>query len=453
MPPILHTLLYFLVALTVLIAFHEYGHFLVARLLGVKVLKFSIGFGKPLWRYQKTPADTEFLLCALPLGGYVKMVDEREGEVAPRDLPYAFNRQPLASRSAIVFAGPLFNFGLAILIYWIVFMLGETGIRPVLGAVEPATLAVEAGFREGDEILKVGDESTPTWNMAIGEILERLIDQGRVAVEVNTREGETAVRKLEVAPELAEHPDRLLDNLGLMPWQPSLAPLIDKVLPGSAAESAGVKPGDLLLSVDDTPIGDWHAWVRYVREHPERKLALTIERDGVRIPLTITPAAVEGPRGKVGQIGASVVVPEDYNEALRIEYRQSPVQAMLSAFDKTYDDSAMTLKMVGRMLVGRASVQNLSGPISIAQIVGQAAQRGFTYFLRVLAIVSVSLAVLNLLPIPVLDGGHLVFYLVEAIRGRPVSERTQARFQQVGLFILLSLMALAFYIDIGRLIG
>lgn len=453
MPPILHTLIYFLAALTVLIAIHEYGHFIVARLLGVKVLKFSIGFGKTLWRYQKFPGDTEYLIGAIPLGGYVKMVDEREAEVTSSDLPYAFNRQPLLSRTAIVLAGPLFNFVLAILIYWVVFMLGETGIRPVLGPVEKQTLAEQAGFHEGDEIIAVDDNATPIWNMAIGELMTRMIDDGHATVEVRTRDGDTALRELIVPRELSDQPDRLHERLGIQPWQPSLPPVIDKRLPGSAAERAGLESGDLLLSVDGVAIADWQQWVRHVREHPEQKLDLAIERDGVRMTLSITPAAVEGPQGKVGQIGASVRVPEEYSQEMRVEYRLGFFPALVAAAGKTTGDSIMTLKMVGRMLIGSASVQNLSGPISIAQVVGQAAQHGFTYFLRVLAVVSVSLAVLNLLPIPVLDGGHLAFYLIEAIKGRPLSERFQSACQQVGIVILLALMALAFYLDIGRLIG
>lgn len=453
MPPILHTLFYFLVALTVLIAFHEYGHFLAARKLGIKVLKFSIGFGRPLWRYQKSPDSTEFLISTLPLGGYVKMVDEREGEVAPGDLPYAFNRQRLGVRAAVVFAGPLFNFVLALLIYWWVFMLGETGIRPVIGPIEPDTPAAQAGFHDGDEILKVNGRSVPTWNIAMGELLEHIIDEGHASVEVRTREGEVAIRELSVSREISEQSDRIYDLLGIVPWQPSLLPVIDKVLPGSAAERAGLKPGDLLISVDGAPLHDWQQWVHHVRQHPGQPMALMVERSGVRVTLTIVPTEMAGIKGKVGQIGASVRVPENYNAHLKIEYRQGPLMAFQSAVDKTIRDSVMTLKTVGRMLVGRASVQNLSGPISIAQIVGEAAERGFVYFLRVLAIVSVSLAVLNLLPIPVLDGGHLLFYLIEAIKGSPVSEQVQTWCQQIGIFLLVALMVLAFYLDLGRLLG
>ncbi|QSA98011.1 RIP metalloprotease RseP [Methylococcus sp. EFPC2] len=453
MPPFLHTLIYFLAALTVLIAIHEYGHFIVARFVGVKVLKFSIGFGRTLWRYQKSPNDTEYVIGILPLGGYVKMVDEREGAVSPDDLPHAFNRQPLPGRFAIVAAGPLFNFMLAILIYWTVFMLGETGIRPVLGPVETSTLAEQAGFREGDEILAVDGEETPTWNLAIGELIAGLIDRDRVSVDVRTAEGEKLVRVLTVPSDLSDQPDHLHERLGLQPWQPALLPVIDKLLPGSAAEQAGLAPGDLLASVDGTRIGDWRQWVQFVRERPSQELHLTVEREGQLVNLVITPLAVDGAAGKVGQIGASVRVPEDYLKDMQVDYRLSIVPALIAAVEKTSGDSLMTLKMVGRMLIGRASVQNLSGPISIAQIVGQAAEHGFTYFLRVLAIVSVSLAVLNLLPIPVLDGGHLAFYTIEAIKGSPVSERIQAACQQVGIFILLTLMVLAFYLDIGRLIG
>jgi len=449
---LLHTLFYFVIALTILIAFHELGHFWAARKLGVKVIRFSLGFGKILWRHQRTPGGTEFTVSALPLGGYVKMVDEREGPVAPADLPYAFNRQPLIRRAAIVFAGPFFNFVLAILVYWAVFMIGETGVRPVLGPVASGSLAARAGFAEGDEIVAVAGEETPTWNHAMGEVLERIMDGEAVSVDVKTREGERLERALEVPADLAQQPNLLYQRLGLRPWEPGLPPVIDRVEPGGAADKAGLKAGDRLLSVDGAPIETWREWVDHVRAHPSASLEVVVERGGERLSLSVTPAPVESEEGRIGRIGAAVKVPENLVDAMQIQYRLGVFPAFAAAIEKTADYSILTLKMMGRMLVGKAGIENLSGPISIAQYAGKSASIGFSQFLKFLALVSVSLAVLNLLPIPVLDGGHLMFYAVEAVKGSPVSERTQAFFQQIGLFILLSLMSLAFILDIERLL-
>ncbi len=448
----LHTLFYFIVALTILIAFHEFGHFWAARKLGVKVLRFSLGFGKILWRRQRTPESTEFTVAALPLGGYVKMVDEREGPVAPADLPYAFNRQPLIRRVAIVFAGPFFNFVLAILIYWAVFMIGETGVRPVLGPVASDSLAAQVGFAEGDEIVAVAGENTPTWSHAIGELLERIMEGEAISVLVKTKNGEQLERTLTVPEELLQHPNRLYQRLGLRPWEPELPPVIDRVEPGGAAEEAGLQAGDRLLSVDGNSIRTWREWVDYVRSHPGASLEVVVDRGGQRLSRSVIPVPVESEEGRIGRIGAAVRIPEQLVDEMQVEYRLGVLPAFAAAVGKTADYSALTLKMVGRMLVGRAGIENLSGPISIAQYAGKSASIGFNQFLKFLAIVSVSLAVLNLLPIPVLDGGHLLFYLIEAVKGSPVSEQTQAFFQQIGLFILLSLMSLAFILDIERLL-
>jgi regulator of sigma E protease len=449
---LLHTLFFFVVALAILIAFHEFGHFWAARRLGVKVIRFSLGFGKPIWRYRKTPADTEFTVGALPLGGYVKMVDEREGEVAPADLPYAFNRQPVARRAGIVVAGPLFNFILAILIYWIVFMLGETGMRPVLGPVAKGTLAEQAGFREGDEIVAVAGDKTPTWAAAISEVVESAMDEKPVAVTVTSADGETRELSLAIPKEVAQQPDALYRSLGLRPWEPDIPPVIDDVVPGSAAEAAGLRSGDRVVSADGTPIHNWKQWVEYVRARPDAMIRAVVERsDGARLSMDVRPRAVDSAEGRIGQIGAKPRVPDDVADSMKVEYRLGFFPALGEAVEKTVDYSVLTLKMIGRMLIGKAAIENLSGPISIAQYAGQSASIGFGHFLKFLAIVSISLGVLNLLPIPVLDGGHLMFYLIEVIKGSPVSDQTQAFCQQIGIFILLCLMSLAFVLDIERL--
>lgn len=445
-----HTLFFFVVSLVILIAVHEFGHYWMARKLGVKVLRFSLGFGRIIWRWQKTPQDTEFTLSALPLGGYVKMVDEREGEVASADLPYAFNRQPVACRAAIVLAGPVFNFLLAILVYWLAFLWGETGTRPVVGELKSGTLAERAGFREGDEIVVIGDEGTPTWSLAISRILELALDEEPIPVTVTEADGSTRHLTLVIPHEDVQKPEVLYRRLGLRPWEPVLEPVVERVEPGGAAERAGLMAADRIVSADGLAIRNWKQWVDFVRDRPDQAIQTVIERDGARLGLVITPAIAEADGQRIGRIGAAVQVPPKLIEAMTVEYRLGVWPALVAATRKTADISLATLRMAGRMLVGKAAVENLSGPISIAQYAGQSASLGFGQFMKFLALVSISLGVLNLLPIPVLDGGHLFFYLVEAIKGSPLSDQAQMAFQQVGMFILLCLMALGFYLDIGR---
>jgi len=449
---LIHTLFYFIVAIVFLVSFHEFGHFWVARKMGVKVLRFSVGFGKVLWSYQKTPESTEYALSAIPLGGYVKMVDEREGEVKKEDLPYAFNRQPLYARVAIVIAGPLCNLILAVFLYWIILMLGETGIRPIVGKIEMNTLAYQAGFVEGDEILAVNDKTVPTWSEAMGLIFaSAMTSEEPISVEVENEEQQKNLRLLKIPQEISQEPKQLYAQLGLQPWIPKLKPIIGRVVENSAASRAGLKVDDLIISADKILITDWMQWVEYVQQRAEIKIALLVSRGGVHLPMTIIPKAVETEQKTVGKIGAAVKIPETLIDTLRVEYSLSVGDAFVEAVAKTTHLSLTTLKMMGRMLVGKSSVENLSGPISIAQYAGQSAERGFVHFLKFMALISVSLGVLNLLPVPMLDGGHLMFYAIEAIKGSPVSESIQIMFQQVGVLLLMSLMFLAVFLDIGRL--
>ena len=449
---LLHTLFYFIVAIGVLVAFHEFGHFWVARKVGVQVLRFSIGFGKVFWSYQKTPADTEYVLSVIPLGGYVKMVDEREGEVASEDLPFAFNRQPVWARTAIVAAGPIFNLLLAVALFWAVLVIGETGIKPILGAVTQGTIAAQAGFIEGDEITAVNDKQTPTWMEAMESIITTAMnDESTINIAVKTASEEQLVRTLTITESDKQDAAALYKRLGFKPWSPSLKPIIGRVLPDSAALAAGLKPNDLIVSADNNPIKDWQQWVDVVKLHPDKTIALIIERDGMQMPLNITPKAVPVGDKTEGKIGAGVFVPEGLIKSITVEYSLSPLEAIPAAFKTTYFYSTSTLKMMGRMFVGKASVKNLSGPISIAEYAGQSAEMGLTPFLKFLGLVSVSLGVLNLLPIPVLDGGHLLFFALEAIRRKPVSEKIQLFFQQVGVTLLMLLMAIAMFVDVQRL--
>lgn len=444
----MHTLFYFAIAIGVLVSFHEFGHFWVARKTGVKVLRFSVGFGQVLWSFRRSPDDTEYVLSAIPLGGYVKMVDEREGSVKPEDLPYAFNRKPLLVRAAVVAAGPLFNLLLAVLLFWGVLVIGETGIKPILGVVKPNTLVASAGFVEGDQILTVNGKDTPTWSEAMSAVISAALDgQQAIGLKVKSLDSQETTKTITIGLADTENPEQLYNRLGFEPWTPKLKPVVDRVLPDSAAASAGLKPGDLIVSANGVAIADWMQWVDMVKKNPDNQLALAIERDGVATTLTIIPRRVENE----GKIGASVRVPDELRKAVSVEYSLSPLAAIPVAFETTWNYSVATLKMMGNMLIGKASVKNLSGPVSIAQIAGQSASMGLVPFIKFLGLVSVSLGVLNLLPIPVLDGGHLLFFAIEGVKGSPVPEKIQVFFQQIGIAVLMSLMALAMVLDVQRL--
>jgi regulator of sigma E protease len=449
---LLHTLFFFIIAIGILISFHEFGHFWVARKTGVKVLRFSVGFGKVLWSRQKNLDDTEYVLSAIPLGGYVKMVDEREGAVKPEDLPFAFNRQSLWVRTAIVAAGPLFNLMLAVALFWGVLVLGETGLRPVLGEIKQGTLAAAAGFVEGEEILSVNGKDTKTWTEAMSTVITAAMDgESPIKIKVKDLSDEQNERILTVPEDNTQDSDKLYDQLGFHPWSPKLKPIINEVLPDGAALAAGLKKNDLIISADGTAITDWMQWVDYVKKRPDITINLLIERQGAQLGLSITPKSVQSGEETEGKIGASVTMPEGLMTSMTVEYALPPLEAIPVAFKTTYDYSVVTLRMMGKMLIGKASVKNLSGPISIAQIAGESASMGLVYFIKFMGLVSVSLGVLNLLPIPVLDGGHLLFFGIEAIKGGPVPEKAQIFFQQIGIGLLLLLMATAMVVDVQRL--
>lgn len=448
----LHTLFYFIVSIGTLVTIHEFGHFWVARKVGVKVLRFSIGFGKALWTYQKTPDSTEYVIAAVPLGGYVKMVDEREGSVAEKDLPFAFNRQPVLARIAIVVAGPLFNLLLAVALYWSVFMIGETGMRPIIGKVEQGTLAFAAGFTEKEEIISVNNTQTPTWLAAMEMIFSSAPDAAE-GLQITVKNANSVQKQhlLKIPQELTQQPELLYQRLGFKPWSPQIKPIVDKILPNSAALSSGLRSKDLIISADGIAINDWVQWVDYVQKRPNKLIKLVVERNGQPVSLGIKPQPVESNKKMVGKIGAGVYIPKELIASLQVTYTLSATDAFVAAVEKTWYYATTSLSMMGKMLVGNASVENLSGPISIAQYAGQSAEMGLVHFLKFMAIVSVSLGVLNLLPVPVLDGGHLLFYLIEAIKGSPVPEKAQLFFQNIGVALLMSLMMLAVFLDLGRL--
>ncbi|MEY2665894.1 MAG: hypothetical protein RLZZ384_65 [Pseudomonadota bacterium] len=442
---IIHTVFYFVISIGVLVAVHEFGHFWVARRVGVKVLRFSIGFGHILWRYQKNPNTTEYVLSLIPLGGYVKMVDEREGEVKTADLPMAFNRKPLLARTAVVAAGPVFNLVLAVALFWSVLVIGEMGIKPILGTATPNSIAQEAGFSEGDEIIAVNDEITPTWTQAMSSIMSTALEgDSTISVKVKSSDMIERVKTLHFDASQTQNPDALYAKLGLQLLSPALQPIIGNVLENGAAKTAGFKSHDIILRANDTPVSQWQQWVDIIKASPNQALQILIERDGVQSTLVLIPNAE-------GKIGASVQVPESLIKSFQIHYSLSPFDAVPAAFNMTYNYSASTIKMMGQMFAGKASLENLSGPISIAQYAGQSADMGLVHFLKFMGLISVSLGVLNLLPIPVLDGGHLFFFAIEGLKGSPVSERVQLFFQKIGIIFLGLLMTTAMFMDVGRL--
>ncbi len=444
-----------IVTLGVLITVHEFGHFWVARRLGVKVLKFSIGFGKPIWR-RLGKDGVEYIIAALPLGGYVKMLDENESEVEipPADLPQAFNRQPVSARIAIVLAGPLCNLLFAILAYSVMFMVGIPGAKPLLDAPKPGSLAAAGGFQKGDLVIAIDGQPTPTLSAVMLELVDRGMAGEIIRVNVQDAEDRARIRTLDGRDALDLAKDGLVfDRAGLTPLQPVLPAVIGSVEPGGAAERAGLQAGDRIIRVDGEAVTDWQQWRSVVERHPDQPFTARIERGGAEQTLEITPDSREIAQGqRIGFIKARADIPNDLVRDLQVVVRYGPLEAVGAAVGKTWDMSLLTLRMLGRMLVGKASLDNLSGPITIAQFAGQAASAGFIAFLSMLALVSLSLGVLNLLPVPVLDGGHLLFYLIELIKGSPLSETVQNLGQRVGMVVLLLLMGLALFNDFSRLL-
>jgi regulator of sigma E protease len=454
MPGFLTSLLSFLVAIALLVAVHEWGHYIVARLSGVKVLRFSIGFGKPLWLRRWGPDQTEYCISAIPIGGYVRLLDERDGTVPAAELGRTFNRQSVTARVAILFAGPAMNFIFAVLAYWVMFVAGVPGLKPVIGEVEPGSLAAQAGVASGDLILAVGDQPVATWEGTVIAMLDELLTAGDIALRV---EGAGGPRDLSLATagRVAEltQPGQLYAVIGLEPWRPILEPVLDEISPDGAAAAADLRTDDRIVSADEQAFADWGSWVEYVRERPGVQVELVIERDGGRLSLPLTIGSAIEDEQRIGRIGASVQVPADLYEGYRANQRYAFGAAAAAGLQKTWDMSALTVRMIVRMVTGDVSVKNISGPINIAQFAGYSASGGLSSFLGFLAIVSVSLGILNLLPVPMLDGGQIVYQLAEAIKGSPLSDQAQAVGQQVGILFLLILMSFAFYNDLSRLFG
>jgi regulator of sigma E protease len=449
---LLSYVLAFLVAIGVLVAVHEYGHFWMARRMGIRVLRFSIGFGRVLWS-RRGADDTEYAFSAIPLGGYVKLLDEREGPVDAAELTAAYNRKPVWQRILVLVAGPLANFLFAVAAYWLLFVAGVPALRPVVGEVRPGSMAERAGLQAGDEIVRVGTRDVVTREGAVLAILDRLMQGSSIELGLRSEEGlgRSTALKIEGNSRPLTEPGALLPGLGFDFWYPAVPARVGKVLPGSPAERAGLQEGDEIIAVSGHSVADFPALVDEVQPNAGRTLEFDIRRDGDRRQVSVE---VEGQReGErlVGRIGVQPAAVSDIPAGMRTLERYGPLGALVRATDKTWDMSLLTVRMLWNVATGDVSVKNLSGPINIAEYAGFSARQGFLAFLSFLAIVSVSLFVLNLLPIPILDGGQIVYQLAELAKGSPLSERAQAVGQQIGLLLLLVLMSFAFYNDLSRL--
>ena len=450
----LYTLAAFALVLGVLIVVHELGHYFVARWAGVKVLRFSVGFGRVLWSKRFGRDATEWAVGLFPLGGYVKMLDEREGVVSPEEVSRAFNQQSVYRRMAIVVAGPLANFLLAIFLYWGIFWYGTEELMPILGTPVAASAAAAAGIENGERVLKVAGEEVQTWQEMRWILLRRAVDQDSVNLEVINSHSEITLRRIDVssARESGWQGD-VLEKFGVRFFRPNIRPVIGKITSDSAAATSGLQVGDEILAVDRASISSWVDLVQIVRESPGKTLDLEVAREGQHILLTITPASIKENGREIGRIGATVVSNGQPRSELTTIVRYGLLSALDKAIWETWDKSAFSLRMIGKIIVGEVSWRNLSGPVTIADYAGQSAKLGLDVYLKFLALVSISLGVLNLLPIPILDGGHLLYYTVEVVKRRPLSERTMEIGQQIGLALLMTLMVFAFYNDINRLIS
>jgi regulator of sigma E protease len=448
------TVIAFVVALGVLITFHELGHYCVARLAGVRVLRFSIGFGQPLWMKVLGRDRTEWVIGAIPLGGYVKMLDEREGEVAAAEVGRTFNRQSVWWRFAIVVAGPVANFILAIVLYSAVFMIGVQEWKPIIADPPEHTAAARAELPKSALIVKINDEPMTTWQDVRWKLLQLALAKSPARLEVVNPKQEISWHQLDLTGLTEEDLDGdILRRLGLLLYRPEVAPVIGGVVPDGVAERGGLLAGDRIVSIDGRVTDTWDQVVDKIRLSPNAPIGFLVERDRQNIAITLTPDAVEERGTTIGRIGAMPKIDQDAMRNFMIEVRYGTFESVPKAVEKTWDTSVFSGKMLLKMLTGGISWHNISGPVTIAGYAGQSARLGTAPYLNFLAVISISLGILNLLPVPLLDGGNLMYYVLEIIRGRPVSERALEIGQQVGLFLLLTLMAFAFYNDISRLLS
>lgn len=450
MSTLLGSLLAFIVAISVLVAVHEFGHYLIGRLCGMKVLRFSIGFGKPIWTKVAGEDRTEYCISAIPLGGYVKFLDEREGPIDPADQGRAFNHRPVPQRIAVLLAGPFFNFLFAVVAYWILFVSGIPTVKPEVGHVTPGSYADEAGLEYGDRIVRIGDRDTGDWETALVAMLDEMVDDGRVPIEVESENGGRHSLTLDVGGDAARltEPGMLFEGLGFTPWQPPA--VVGSLDDSGAAKAAGIREGDRIVAIAGEPVEDFADLQRVVAARPDQPVPVELERGGKTLKLDVTLASREVDGEHVGFMGVGIAAAAGDHWYVR---KFGPVGAVGEALGRTWNSTGFTLRMLMRMVTGHVSIRNISGPVQIAQYAGDSAAAGGNAFLSFLAIVSISLGVLNCLPIPILDGGQIVYQLVELVKGSPLSDRSQMLGQQVGIVALLLLMSFAFYNDITRILG
>jgi regulator of sigma E protease len=439
----------FVVLISILVAVHEYGHFIVGRWSGMKVLRFSIGFGKPLWTHVGKKDQTEFCISSIPLGGYVRFLDSREGIVEAEDEGRAFDQRPIPARIAVLLAGPAFNFLFAILAYWVLMAGGVMIAKPAVGSVTPDSYADKAGLEFGDKILKVGDAPATQWEATLVAILGEMVDDGRVPMTLEGKDGRQRQTTIDVGSDKTRltEPGVLFDGLGFVPWQP---PAIIAELPeDGAAAGSGLAIGDRITTIAGETIKNFDDLRTAVEPRAGQDVVIEYVRDGqeAAVDVRIGERIVDGKT--FGYLGVAWTTESSDAYYQRLVY--SPLESLNAAIDKTWMSTVFTVSMLGRMVTGDVSMKNISGPINIAQIAGESVERGWRYFVGILAIISISLGVLNLLPVPVLDGGQIVYQLIEALKGGPLTERAQILGQQVGILALLLLMSFAFYNDIARL--
>ncbi|MDH0318710.1 MULTISPECIES: sigma E protease regulator RseP [Aeromonas] len=440
----------FIVALGLLVAVHEFGHFWVARRCGVKVERFSIGFGKAIWR-RLGKDGTEYVLALIPLGGYVKMLDGRVDELKPGEEAQAFNHKSVWARMAIVAAGPMANFVFALFAFWLMFMIGVPSVKPVVGEVRPASIVAEAGILPGMEIVGVGGEETGDWESVTYALISHLGDDS-VQLKLKAANTSYAVDKTLQLAGWKFDPDKEspIGSLGIVPLGGKVLPVVEAVVPSSASEKAGLQIGDRIKGVDGDAITEWTQFVERVQQSPAQPLQVTVERGGSEMILILTPDGKKVKGQLVGFVGLSpqlVPLPDEYRTLLQY----GPLQALWHGVQKTWSLITLTFDMIGKLIGGIVSLDNLSGPISIAKGAGSSADYGLVYFLGFLALISVNLGIINLFPLPVLDGGHLVYFLIEAITGKPVSEKIQEVGFRIGAAILMLLMGIALFNDFARL--
>ncbi len=451
MTSFLTNLVAFIALISILVAVHEYGHYIVGRWCGMKVLRFSIGFGKPIWMRTGGDDRTEYCVSAIPLGGYVRFLDSREGLVEPEDEGRAFDQRPIPARVVVLLAGPLFNFFFAVLAYWLLMAGGELVIKPAVGVVEAGSYADKAGLEFGDRIVSVGDTQVTQWEPALVAILGEMVDDGRVPMTLESAAGRQRQAMLDVGSDKTRltEPGALFDGLGFVPWQP---PAVIADLPDDGvAASSGLEIGDRITSIAGETIKSFNDLRSVVQPRAGKLVSIEYVRDGLAasVDVRIGERDINGEtQGYLG-VGWTTETGDVYYQ--RISY--TPLESLHAAMQRTWMSTVFTVNMLGRMVTGDVSIKNISGPINIAQIAGESVARGWRYFVSILAVISISLGVLNLLPVPVLDGGQIVYQLVEALQGGPMTERAQILGQQVGILALLLLMSFAFYNDIARIFG